>query len=177
MIIGIIADVHDNLRHLYKAIEFFNARKIGLLLHCGDWDMPFTMRPYVRLKCPVKGVLGNGDPDIQKFLYQLQNVKVLKGLDLQLSFRFLDLTIDNTRFGIFHGDDENLNTFLVESQMFDVVCLGHTHIPSIEKKGRTLVINPGSLIGYMYESGGNQPVTVALYDTEKRKAEIIDLEV
>ncbi len=96
--------------------------------------MPFTMRPYSQLKCPIRGVLGNGDPDIQKFLYQLQNLEVLKNLDLKLEFRFQDFTIDNIRFGVFHGDDENLNKCLIESQLFDILCIGHTHKPTIEKK-------------------------------------------
>lgn len=176
MLIGIISDVHNNLRHLNEAIKFFNKKKIGLLIHGGDWGMPFTIRTFIPLQCPIKGVLGNGDPDIEKFLYQLQNVAALKNLDLQLSFRFLDFTVDKIRFGVFHGDDENLNNYLVESQKLDVLCLGHNHQPAIEQRGKTLVINPGSLVGYMYETG-NQPVTVALYDTENKNAEIIDLKL
>lgn len=176
MKIGIISDVHDNLRHLNKAIEFFNKEKIGLLINCGDWDMPFSMRPFASLRCPIKGVLGNGDPDIQKFLYQLQNLEVLKNLDLHLSARFLDFTIEGIRFGVFHGDDKNLNNYLIESQMLDVLCLGHTHTPVIEKNGKTLVINPGSLVGYMQDTG-NQPVTVAIYDAQIRMAEIVDLKI
>ena len=176
MKIGIISDVHDNLRHLNKAIRFFNEKNIGLLIHCGDWDMPFTMRPYAQLKCPIKGVLGNGDPDIQKFQYQLQNLEVLKDLDLNLEFRFQDFTVDSIRFGVFHGDDNNLNKCLIESQLFDVLCIGHTHKPAIERNEKTLIINPGSLVGYLYEEG-NVPVTIALFDTETKKAEIVDLKV
>jgi putative phosphoesterase len=175
MQIGIISDVHDNLRHLNKAINFFNEKKIDLLVHCGDWDMPFTMRSYTQLQCPIRGVLGNGDPDIQKFLYQLQNLEALKNLDLKLEFRFCDFTIDNVRFGVFHGDDENLNKCLIESRLFDVLCLGHTHKPSIEKNGKTLVINPGSLVGYTFETG-NIPITVALFDTDSKEARLVGLE-
>jgi putative phosphoesterase len=176
MLIGILADVHDNLRHLSQAIKFFNKKKIELLIHCGDWDMPFTMRAYTPLKCPIKGVLGNGDPDIQKFLFQLQNHEILKDLDLELEFRFLDFTVDGIRFGVFHGDDKDLNEFLVESQLLDVLCIGHNHLPEIKQEGKTLVINPGSLVGYFQETG-NRPVTVALYDTKTKKAEIVDLKI
>ncbi|MFA5925480.1 MAG: metallophosphoesterase [Parcubacteria group bacterium] len=176
MKIGIISDVHDNLRHLQKAIEFFNKEKISLLVHCGDWDAPFSLRAYLALKCPIRGVMGNGDPDIQKYLYQLQNIEMLKDLDLSLSSRFLEFSIEGIRFGVFHGDDENMNACLTESQMFDVLCLGHTHKPLIGQKGKTLVVNPGSLIGYMAETG-IQPATVALYDTATKKAEIIDLKI
>lgn len=136
MKIGIISDVHDNLRYLNEAIKFFNKERIELLVHYGDWCAAFTMRPFTMLKCPIKGILGNGDPDIQKFLYQLQNLEILKGLELDLSFRFLDFTIEGVRFGAFHGDDESLNNFLIESQMLDVLCLAHNHKPIIEKKAR-----------------------------------------
>jgi len=46
----------------------------------------------------------------------------------------------------------------------------------LKKKGKTLIVNPGSLVGYLYEKG-NVPVTIALFDTESKKAEIIDLEI
>jgi uncharacterized protein len=78
MKIAIISDVHDNLRNLNKVLKALKEVNIDLLLHCGDWIMPFTMRTFVDLGKPVKGVLGNGDPDIQKFLYQLQNMEFLK---------------------------------------------------------------------------------------------------
>ena len=103
MLIGIISDVHDNLRHLDKAIQYFNKQNIDILLHAGDWSAPFTLEMYKQLKCPVKGVLGNADPDIEKFKYQLQNL--FQGLELELSERFLDLKLDNKRIAVFHGND------------------------------------------------------------------------
>ena len=175
MKIGIISDVHDNLRHLNKAISFFNREKIELLINCGDWDMPFALRPYTQLKCKIRGVLGNGDPDIQKFQYQLQNLPVLKNLDLDLQPRFQDFVVGGLRFGVFHGDDENLDRCLIESQLFDVLCLGYTHKPSISRNGKTLLINPGSLVGHLFEVG-DVPITVALLDTGLKEARIVDLE-
>jgi putative phosphoesterase len=78
MKIGIIADVHDNLRSLNKVLDYLNKQRADLLIHCGDWDMPFTMKAFTRIECPIRAVLGNGDPDIQKFLYQLQDLEILK---------------------------------------------------------------------------------------------------
>lgn len=172
MLVGIISDVHDNLRHLNKAIRYFNDKHIDILLHCGDWDMPFTIEIYKELKCPIKGVLGNGDPDIEKFQYQLQNK--FKDLDLELSERFLDLTLDNKRIGVFHGNDKNLIKVIIESQLFDLFCHGHTHKPKIEKINKTLVVNPGSLVG-VYLPDKNAPVTVAIYDSKSNNAETISL--
>ncbi|MEK9180717.1 MAG: YfcE family phosphodiesterase [Patescibacteria group bacterium] len=172
MKIGIIADTHDNLRHLDKAIQYFNREKIGLLLHCGDWIMPFTMEMFKELKCPIKGVLGNGDPDIQKFQYQLQNK--FQDLDLELSEIFLDLTVEGKRIAVFHGNDEHLIKAIVESRLYEVFCHGHTHQAKIEKRQKTLIINPGSLVG-VHLPDKAAPITVAIYDTAIDKAEIVSL--
>ena len=175
MKIGVIADTHDNLRFLNKVLDYLNKQEISLLIHCGDWGQPFTMRMLTKLKCPIKSVLGNADPDIQKFLYQLQNLEILKDLDLDIHERFYDLKFDNRKIAIFHGNDEDLNKLLVECQLFDVVCIGHDHKPKIEKVKKTLVINPGSLIGFSTETG-EEPITFAVYDTQTNKAKLFDLE-
>lgn len=174
MLIGIISDVHDNLRTLDKAIQYFNKSKIELLLHCGDWDMPFTLRMYEELNCPIKGVTGNGDPDIEKFLYALRYK--LPNLRAEIKFRFLDLNLDGKRVAVIHGDDDDLNNALIESQLFDVLCLGHTHKAKIERHQKTLVINPGSFVGVYLPETKTDLISVALYDTETDKAELIDLE-
>jgi uncharacterized protein len=176
MKIGIISDVHDNLRSLSKLIKVLKEdENIDILIHCGDWVMPFTMRTYVSLGKPIRGVLGNGDPDIQKFLYQLQNLEALKGIDMQIKHRFFDLKYDDRRIGVIHGDDEDLNNTLIESQLYDVLCIGHTHVPSLTKVNNTVVINPGSLVGYMVEKG-EVAITYGLYDTTTGVAEIKELE-
>jgi len=174
MLLGIISDVHDNLRHLDKAITVFNKRKIDLLLHCGDWNSPFTLEMYSFLKCPIKSVLGNGDPDIQKFEYQLQNK--FKDLDLELNERFLDLKVDGKRIAVFHGNDADLINTVIESQLFDVFCHGHDHCPKIEKVKKTLIIDPGSLVGVYLPKERIAPITVATYDTQSDQAEIIEIE-
>lgn len=174
MLIGIIADVHDNLRTLDKAIQFFNRLKIELLLHCGDWDMPFTLRMYSELNCPTKGVLGNGDPDIEKFLYQLKYK--FPEIKVEIKFRFLDLVLDKKRIAVIHGDDDDLNNALIESQLYDVLCLGHNHKAKIERHNKTLVINPGSFVGVYLPETKHDLISVAIYDTQTDKAELIDLE-
>ena len=176
MKIGIISDVHDNLRTLNLLLkQLKEVEKVDMLINCGDWDMPFTMRTYVGFDRPIKGVLGNGDPDIQKYLYQLQNTEMLKGEDIQINFRFLDLNLDGKRIGVFHGDEDCLNNVLLESQLFDVLCLGHDHQPKLQRDRKTLLINPGSLVGFLAEKG-NVPITYALYDTQSGEAQIKDFE-
>jgi predicted phosphodiesterase len=47
----------------------------------------------------------------------------------------------------------------------DLVCYGHNHLFAIERKGRTLMVNPGAIMGY--EPGGKHdiPATFVIYDT------------
>jgi putative phosphoesterase len=173
MLIGIISDTHDNSRHILKAIDCFKKEKVELVLHCGDWIMPFTLELFLELNCPIKGVLGNGDPDIQKFIYQKE--KIFKGLDLELHERFLDITLDGKRIAVFHGNSKMLKEVILESQLFDLFCVGHTHIPSLEKTGKTLVLNPGSLVGVHLPEKEN-PLTVGIYDTKSALGKIVELD-
>jgi uncharacterized protein len=178
MKIGIIADLHDNLRHLEIVRSELLHHRIDLLVFCGDFDMPFSMRGFIDFNLPIKAVLGNGDPDIQKFQYQLQNLSVLKKIDLNISHRFQDIMIDGCRIAVSHGDDENLNKVIIESQLFDVFCLGHNHQPSIIKEGKTTVINPGSLVGWVYENKEHSvPVTYSIFDTTTRTAQLFESKV
>jgi predicted phosphodiesterase len=57
---------------------------------------------------------------------------------------FGKLTIENRKIGIYHGTNNVLVNTLIESQLFEVLIFGHTHISIKEKIGKTLVLNPGS---------------------------------
>ncbi|MBE3116942.1 metallophosphoesterase family protein, partial [Candidatus Bathyarchaeota archaeon] len=47
---------------------------------------------------------------------------------------------------------------------------GHSHNKGIENRGKTLLINPGELCGYL-----TGKATIAILDTEKNQARIIEL--
>ncbi len=173
MLIGITADTHSNGRPILQSIEAFNRLGVDLVLHCGDWDMPFTLTWYTELKCPLKGVLGNGDQGLTRFLWAVHQQKL--DIELELDPHFLDLTLDGKRIGVCHGDSAPLLDFLLESQRFDVLCSGHTHRPMIERIGKTLHINPGSLVGVLLPESRTYPYTIATYDTQTDSAEIIEL--
>jgi uncharacterized protein len=175
MKIAIISDVHDHLRLFSKCIDYLNSINIDLLIHCGDWDMAFSMRPLAKANFPIKGVLGNGDPDIEKFFYQLQKLDVLKKVNLSLEMEMHDFVIDSKRVCVFHGDDPQVVNLVLQSQYYDLFCVGHTHIYDIKKQGKTLVVNPGSFVGYTYEKGV-LPVYCVIYDTQSGDTVKIDLD-
>jgi uncharacterized protein len=59
---------------------------------------------------------------------------------------------------------------LVDSGYFNAVVHGHSHNKSIQQKGKTLVINPGELCGYL-----TGKASFALLDTVKTEAQIIEI--
>jgi uncharacterized protein len=63
MKVGVISDTHDQIENILKAVELLNQEKVELVVHCGDWVAPFTLKFYHALKCPIKGIFGNNDGD------------------------------------------------------------------------------------------------------------------
>lgn len=175
MKIAIISDLHNNLRHLDLVAQDLKDKNTELMIYCGDFDAPFALRGFLQFKCPIKAVLGNADPDITKYLWILDTVAVLKDLDIKINPRMMDITFDNKRIAIFHNDDDHLTKSLIEGQLYDLLCIGHTHNPEIKKDGRTLIVNPGSLVGWMYEKGGKVDITYAVYDTNDNTAKIYSI--
>lgn len=128
LLVGLMADTHDCLPMVEKAIRRLNDEGVELVLHAGDYVSPFVIPKFKDLRARLVGVFGNND-----------------------------------------GDHELLKA-LVEGGFFDVVVHGHSHNAEVYRKGKTLVVNPGEVCGYL--SG---KCTVAVLDSAKREARLIDL--
>ena len=61
MKIGILADSHDNLAALGKAVSVFNDAEVSLVCHAGDLISPFTSRQLKNLHMEFVAVFGNND--------------------------------------------------------------------------------------------------------------------
>ena len=158
MLLGIMADTHDNLPMTKKAVELFNDRKVDYMIHAGDFTSPFTLKLFSELKCRYAGVFGNNDGD--KLLLQERSEGSIKNQPLML-------TLDNKKIVVVH-EHHTVNA-LADSGHFDVVVYGHTHEPLV-KRNASLLINPGEVCGWLY----GKP-TAALLDLNKMDAEIIGL--
>lgn len=161
MKIGIIADTHDNLPQIRKAVEIFNREKVELVLHAGDFVSPFTFLEFKNLICPLKGVFGNNDGD------KLYLQEKFKGIG-ELYPDTYQTTLNYKKIIILH--QEKLIDALAESQKYEVIIYGHTHRIDLRKIGKTIIINPGECGGWL--SGKS---TVALLDLTNLEAKIIDL--
>jgi putative phosphoesterase len=165
MIIGLISDTHDRLPIIKKAIKRLNDENVELVLHAGDYVAPFVIPLFKNLKAKLIGVFGNNDGD-----HELLKKRFSENKNLEVRGRFAMITADGLKIALLHGDEEELLKALIESGGFDVVVHGHVHTVGAHREGKTLVINPGEMCGYLTGKS-----TIALFDTAKCKVEIIQL--
>ncbi|MEM2281313.1 MAG: metallophosphoesterase [Candidatus Bathyarchaeia archaeon] len=165
MNVGLMSDTHDCLPMVEKAIKRFNEEGVGLVLHAGDYVAPFVIPRFKDLKARLIGVFGNNDGD-----RELLKKRFSENAMLEMRGNFAEVRIGNIRIALLHGSEDELLKALIESETFDVVVHGHTHKAETYRRGRTLVINPGEVCGYLTGKS-----TIALLDTDKLEARIVDL--
>lgn len=160
MLIGIMSDTHDNLPAIAKAVELFNREKVDLVIHAGDYVAPFVKRELSKLKAPLKGVFGNNDGE-------------RKGLNkvLGISEEILEIEADEMKIIVLHGTNEKVVEAFAKSQLYDVIVRGHTHKYEIRETGRSILVNPGEVCGYL-----TGVKSIAFLDTKKREIKIINLD-
>lgn len=164
MLVGIMADTHDRLPLIDEAVNRLNERNIGLVLHAGDFIAPFVVPHYKPLRANLIGVYGNNDAEREVIKRCFSELKA------QIRGRFAEIDIGKMKIAMTHGEEEELLRSLIDVGSYDVVVHGHTHEVKTYRKGKTLVVNPGEICGYL--SGES---TLALLDTETLNVEIIYL--
>lgn len=169
MKVGVISDTHDQGDLIRKAVDIFMQEGVEWVIHCGDWVSPFILYFFQNLKVPIRGVFGNNDGDRFRHLA----FKNRWGLDLEYEERFLEIILDKRQIAIFHGDYPGIVNALVTCGQYDAVFHGHTHQRVNETHGKTLSLNPGSLM--KETSASIKGASIAIYDTETNTARHIDL--
>lgn len=165
MRIGAISDTHDNLPQIEKVVKFLNDQKVDLALHAGDYVAGFVVPKLAKLNCRLVGVFGNNDGD-----HELLKKRFSETSNCTIHERFTQVQAEGFRIALLHGHETELLDAVIASGYFDAVVHGHSHFLSIQKKGKTLVINPGEVCGYL-----TGKCTVALLDTAKQEAKIAEL--
>ena len=165
MKLGIIADTHDRLPFIDKAVQKLNHEKVELVLHAGDYSAPFVASRFKPLQAEMIGVFGNNDAE--KNLLK-QN---FEAIGIQIRGRFAEVKADGLKIALLHGDEADLLESLVNIDSYDVVIHGHTHQAGTRKHGKTLVVNPGEVCGYLSEHA-----TFALLDTKTMDIRYISIQ-
>lgn len=165
MIVGVMADTHDNLPMIEKAVKRLNEANVELALHAGDYVSPFVIPLFKELRARLIGVFGNNDGD-----HELLKKAFSENERLEIRGNFAEIAVSELKVALLHGSDKELLKSLVEGENYDLIVHGHTHNAEIYKNGDTLVLNPGEVCGYL--SGKS---TVALFDTSQREAKIMNI--
>ena len=165
MLIGVMSDTHDDIVQAEKAVARFNREGVGLVLHAGDIISPFMINIFKNLTAPMTAVFGNNDGD-----HALLLQKAAAFPHLRIAGTFARADAGGLRIALLHGHDTTLLETLAGCGSLDLLVHGHSHTPAIRRSGHLLIVNPGEVFGHLYGRS-----TIALVDTAKRSAEIVDL--
>jgi len=123
VLIGLISDTHSMIRA--EALAALHG--VELILHAGDVGRQSVLRELEGI-APVHAVFGNTDDPVM-------------GLPQRVN-----LTLDGLKIHMSHGHElgSPAPDNLVHRYSADVIVYGHTHKPMIQRRGPTLIVNPGA---------------------------------
>ncbi len=127
--IAVFSDTHGSTERMLKALE--QIEPVDRVFHLGD-NIKDAISLSDRISVPVTCVMGNCDFNA---LGNSEETVYVCGKKL--------LLVHGHRQSVKYGMDRLY--MYAQSQGADAVFFGHTHMPSIQYKGRMLLMNPGSL--------------------------------
>lgn len=137
MRLAVVSDTHGHLLNTRDAVERLSDLNVDAVLHCGDIGSPHIVPLFA--PWPTHFVFGNVDEDREGLEFLIQSAgQTCHG-------RFGALPLQGLRIAFLHGDDAAALNRAVASGEYDLVCHGHTHQTRLERRGRTLILNPGAL--------------------------------
>ena len=151
MIVGVLADSHDNVPALKAALENLKAEGAQAVLHAGDIIAPFSAKVLASCGLVVYAVYGNNDGEKAG----------LAGLiDVTEPPRTVEL---GARSILLAHDADKVPE--AERARADVLVVGHTHEASFALP----LLNPGECGGWL-----NGKKTFALLDLDSLQARIVE---
>jgi uncharacterized protein len=158
--LGIISDTHGHVELTRPAVRTFESVGVDAVLHCGDIGSTGVVDLFAAW--PAHFVFGNCDEDLEGFAQRIDRLgQTCHGL-------FGDLEFEGVKVALLHSHDGRRFRQAIESGEYDLVCYGHTHVAAIDRRGKTLVVNPGAI----YRAN---PHSVAVVDLPTVTATIIEL--
>jgi putative phosphoesterase len=160
-----MSDTHDNLPMIDRAVTRFNEMHVELTLHAGDYIAGFVVPRLKELKSKLIGVFGNNDGD-----HELLKKRFSEYPNMEIRNSFAEVPVAGVKIALLHGSNRELLEALIHSDNFEFVVYGHSHTADISQRGKTLVVNPGEVCGYLT----GKP-TIGVLDTVKHEARIIEI--
>lgn len=139
MLIGVMADSHDNVPMVEAAVQLFNQSAVGYVLHAGDFVAPFAIDPLRQLSCQVLSVFGNNDGEKLGLTARIREVG-------QVHPHLATITLAQRHIAVVHYPE--LAEPLAHSGTYDLVVYGHTHRVD-QRHDDCLLLNPGEAGGWL----------------------------
>ncbi|MBN1385401.1 YfcE family phosphodiesterase [Candidatus Woesearchaeota archaeon] len=162
MKIAIMSDSHDHLEHFDKAIGMIRALGIRTILHCGDLSAPILLKKFAELEFELHMVSGNTNDE-----YTFMKI-CCANKHLNHHGIYADLELGGKKIAMVHYPE--LAEGLASTGKYNIIFYGHDHTSAVKKIGKTILANPGEILGFR-----NRP-SIAVYDTETNEVEIKEVE-
>lgn len=164
MKLAVVSDIHDHVWNLRAALAAL--ADADVLLVCGDLCSPFVVPLLAEgfAGRPIHVVFGNNDGD----LYRITANARAAG-NVELHGELFTGELGGLRVAVNHYPE--IARRLAASGEFDLVCYGHDHRFALTDGEQTLLVNPGTLLGYDPGARADVPPTFAVVDTERRAAD------
>ncbi len=160
MRLGIISDTHGHVELTRPAVRMLESLKVDAVLHCGDIGSLAVVELFTAW--PTHFVFGNCDDPTEEFAAAIRRAgQTCHGL-------FGDLEFDGVRVALLHSHDRRRFREAIDGGDYRLVCYGHTHVAAIDRRGETLVVNPGAI----YRA---EPHSVAVVELPAVEATIVEL--
>lgn len=167
MKIAILSDIHDHVRHLEAALRDVAKVQAEMLILCGDLCSPFMLTQIQeQFHGPIHLVFGNNDGDTHRITH-------LAASHVKFHPEMAEIRIGNVLIAANHYPQ--IARPLAHSGKYDLVCYGHNHEPLAEVIGHTLLLNPGSIMGYQPAKRKFVAPTFAVYSTVSKEYAIYEV--
>lgn len=139
--IAIMADSHDNIKAIDKAINIANKKNCTHLFHLGDIVSPFSALILKNFQGKVNAVFGNNDGEI------LGLQKVFNNFGGEISRPPISVNINKKKIILMH--EPILIEELLSAERTDYIFYGHLHKIHFKIEGQTTILNPGESAGWV----------------------------
>ena len=160
MRLGVISDTHGHVQLTRPAVRMFESLAVDAVLHCGDIGSLAVVELFAAW--PTHFVFGNCDYNMHELAAGIRKA------GHSCHEMFGDLEFEGVRVALLHSHDRQRFRQAVDGGEYGLVCYGHTHVAAIDRRGETIVLNPGAI----YRAS---PHSVAVVEMPSVEATIIEL--
>jgi uncharacterized protein len=162
MRVGLMSDTHDRLPAIDALVREMQSRGVGLVLHCGDFCSPFSLRPFLEHSVALAGVFGRNDGDHEGI-----RAFATRGVGIEIFEAPHSMEVSGQRLLLIH-DIGDVSQHSLDQH--SIVVHGFTHSEEMKTRGDTLIVNPGEACGYL-----NGSPSAAILDLDTKQVEFFKL--